>query len=291
MRRGERLKLLLIAAAALQVIATSARAQGEPYDPWERTNRGFFAVHMAIDHVLLAPLAHLFGVLPKPLRHAVRNVTRNLGEPVVFANDLLQGHAKTAVRTASRFAMNSTIGVAGLLDPAERAGIPHRDNDFGITLGKWGAQAGPYLFVPLVGPSDLRDGLGSAVNILLDPFTWTNYPHKHWVQLSIAVVKGIDRRYEADTDLKTVFDTSTDPYATIRSAYTQQRQALVRGGAGIGDLPDFDAPSDAAPPPPTNAPPTPELPPGGDTQPLTPHAAPPPEAPAGAPNPAGGSGP
>jgi phospholipid-binding lipoprotein MlaA len=117
--------------------------------------------------------------------------------------------------------------------------MPHHDNDFGTTLGRWGAQPGPYMFLPLVGPSDLRDSVGGVVNIFLNPFTWVKYDHRTVVTVITTVENGIDKRYEARQALDTVRDTSTDPYATLRSFYQQSREAAIHGPAAVS-LPDFE---------------------------------------------------
>jgi len=246
---GRRVQLLLVAAAALQVPARPALAQSEPGDPWEGANRRLYAVHMGLDRALLRPAALAFGKLPKPLRKGLGNAARNLGEPLVFVNDVLQGHVGTAASTAGRFTINSTVGVAGLVDVAKKGRIPHHDNDFGLTLGRWGVRPGPYLFIPLLGPSTVRDGFGSAADIGLNPFTYLKYEGKTAVSVTTIVVNGLDRRLAADQELNTVEETSTDPYATLRSYYLQSRQAATRKEADvIRDLPNFDTPAAPAPP-------------------------------------------
>jgi phospholipid-binding lipoprotein MlaA len=287
MSASGRSRVLLVIVAALQLTAEPCRAQGEPSDPWEKANRGLFAVHNALDRAILAPVAHLYGHLPRFLRLGVRNASRNLSEPLVFVNDVLQVHGKRAIRTFSRFTMNSTIGLGGLLDPANRAGLPHRDNDFGLTLGRWGVGPGPYLFIPLAGPSSVRDGIGAGVDIAIDPFSWLHYHNKTTVQVSTTLAGGINRRWDADRDLKTLFETSTDPYATIRSYYLQQRYSLIHGET-IGNLPDFDLPEGAPPPnesearplaPPAPNPPSPNAEPAAPVEPAPAPSAPAPAEP------------
>jgi len=271
MHRQGSLRLMLALAACAQLVAAPALAQAEPHDPFEKTNRGLFAFNQGLDRAILRPLALAYGTLPKPLRKGLRNITRNLTEPVVFANDMLQARPKKAARTVGRFTLNSTFGVAGLVDVAKHSGLPRRDNDFGLTLGRWGAGPGPYLFLPLLGPSSVRDGLGGAVDIALDPLTWARYRNKLAFQTTRTVTSGLNRRYEADRDIQAVYETSTDPYATIRSFYLQQRESLIRGSGDVGALPDFDAPAEPAaapdaaqplaPPPSPAAQPAPAAPP------------------------------
>jgi phospholipid-binding lipoprotein MlaA len=286
-----RLRLLIATAAVAQFAAGPVWAQRDPSDPWEHTNRGFYRLENVLDHTLLAPLALVYRVLPKFVRTALRHAANNIGEPVVAVNDVLQGHPGKAVRTTSRFVVNSTVGVAGVLDVGKRVGLPHHDNDFGLTLGRWGAKPGPYLFLPLFGPSTVRDAIGTGVNFALDPFTWVKFAHRGAITLGATVVSGIDRRAEATQDLATINATSTDPYASIRSYYLQDRAAQVRGpGSDIGDLPNFDAPDAGGaggaqtPPTPTAPLPTPSPAPDATTStPAPAPAEPPAQAPAAPP--------
>ncbi|MDB5447311.1 MAG: VacJ family lipoprotein [Phenylobacterium sp.] len=251
MRPGHpRVQLLLAATAAFQLAAGPCLARGAPGDPWERMNRGFFAIESGLDRTVVGPLAYVYSKLPKLLRKALRNFSRNLGEPVVFANDMLQGHVATAAGTVARFTLNSTAGIGGIADVAKKGGLPHHDNDFGMTLGRAGAHPGPYLFLPLFGPSTVRDVFGSAADIGLDPLTYARFRGRSAIQITTTVVDGIDRRVEAQQELMTVVQTSTDPYATIRSYYLQNREAQIRGkpADNIGELPSFDEPATPAAP-------------------------------------------
>jgi len=255
-----RFQLLLISACAVAASAGPCRAQVEPWDPWEPANRKFYALHQVIDRFVLSPVANAYGHLPKPLRRGLRNFARNLGEPAVAVNDLLQGRPKTAAGVVGRFTINSTVGVGGILDVAKRTGLPHHDNDFGTTLGRWGAQPGPYMFLPLLGPSDLRDTVGGAVNIFLSPFTWVQYDGRTTVAAVTTLENGIDKRYEARQALETVRETSTDPYATLRSFFQQSREAAIHGSNAV-TLPDFETPDMQSEPGPQAAPQNvPELP-------------------------------
>jgi phospholipid-binding lipoprotein MlaA len=224
-------------------------------------NRRFFALERTLDRNLFGPLARAYGTAPSPFRMALRNFSRNLGEPVVAANDVLQGRVGTAASTVGRFAINTLFGIGGLNDVATEGGIPYHNNDFGITLGRWGAGPGPYLFLPFVGPSDMRDGFGSLADIGLNPLTYGQYPGRVELGVSTTVIDGVDRRLVAMQDLKTIFETSVDPYATVRSYYLQNRQAEITGAAEIGPLPVFDETTPPPGPAPDVASPTPEAPP------------------------------
>ena len=124
----------------------------------------------AIDRAAIAPVIHAYvKVVPTPVRTGLDNAISNLAEPRTVANDILQGRFKPAGRATARFVINSTVGIAGLVDVAGKAGIERQEADFGQTLGRYGVKSGPYIFVPLAGPTSLRDGVGRLVDIFADP--------------------------------------------------------------------------------------------------------------------------
>ena len=214
-------------------------------DPYERWNRKSYAFSQAVDARFIRPGALLWKrYVPAGVREGLRNALSNLGEPVVFFNDVLQARADDASVSLKRFIVNSTVGAAGLADVAKAHGLPHHDNGFGITLGRYGAGPGPYIYVPVLGPNDGRDLFGSGVDTLLNPRTWIGYGARTATGVADTVVGGINLRADADNDLQTLKATSTDEYATLRSLFLQNRQAQVRGGAvDINALPDFDDPT------------------------------------------------
>lgn len=229
----------LLATASL---VTPACAQDAVYDPLEGTNRRLFAVHEAIDQAVLEPVARGYrAITPSPVRAGVTNFLRNLKSPVILVNDVLQGEAGRAGTTVARFGVNTTIGVLGLFDPATGMGLERHDEDFGQTLGVWGVDSGPYLFIPVLGPTNLRDGLGRIVDIAFDPFTHAEFDGDDTFRVTRTVVGGISTR---ESLLETVDDiraTSTDPYTTYRSSYDLLRESSIRNGpANVQDLPDFD---------------------------------------------------
>jgi phospholipid-binding lipoprotein MlaA len=283
MRRPNLVRSLLILGPSAAVLAAGtpcAAAAAEPSDPFEGMNRRFFAIETVLDRAVIGPVAYLISKTPKPIGKALRNFGRNLGEPVVAVNDVLQGHVGTAASTVGRFAINSIFGIAGLADPAKAGGIPHHDNDFGTTLGRWGVGPGPYLFLPLLGPSTLRDSVGDLGDIGLNPLTYVHYREKVVVGVTTSVIDGLGARADAEQDLATIFATSVDPYATLRSYYLQNRQAQITGKTEIGPLPEFDdtAPPSATPPDATTGP-QPEAP--APTTSAAPETAAPPQTPSG----------
>jgi len=191
------------------------------------------------------------AVVPKIIRGGIRHVFSNIGEPVVFVNDMLQLKPKRAVRTVARFAINTTIGVGGLVDVAkiDEFKLPHHSNGFGNTLGRYGVGPGPYLFLPFLGPTDFRD-LGAApvdgavLPVAIGfPFNRVEY------QIPQGVLVGLDLRAESDADLNALLGGAVDRYATLRSAFLQTRAAEVyalRHGDGASANPLDDPLADPA---------------------------------------------
>jgi phospholipid-binding lipoprotein MlaA len=213
-----------------------ARRHHAPGDPVEGLNRGLFSVHQFFDRIFFRPIAMAYkSIVPKFARTGVRHIISNLSEPVVFLNDILQLKPKRAVRTFGRFSINTVLGVGGIIDVAKGENLPHRSNGFGNTLGRYGVGPGPYLFIPLVGPTDLRDLIGGQADGAVlplavgDPFNRTAYI------VPTLALGGLDQRAESDADLKALLGGAADPYATLRSVYLQSRAAevsAVRHGDG-----------------------------------------------------------
>lgn len=212
-------------------------------DPLEGLNRKLFAFHQRVDHLFFRPIALLYKhVIPKPLRTAMRHILANLGEPLVFMNDVLQLKPKRAAQTLSRFVINSAVGVGGIFDVAKTADLPHHDNSLGDTFARYGIGPGPYLFVPFLGPTDLRDLFGGQVENVLyplvigDPFDRVDY------QISAGLIAGLDLRAESDADFKALLDGAADPYATLRSVYLQSRAAEIAEIKGKRPATELDDP-------------------------------------------------
>lgn len=212
------------------------------YDPWQPVNRGLFAFGMGLDRAVIGPIAHGYvRVTPQVLRDRVSNVVFNLGEPSTAMEDLLQGHTGRAGRAGLRFVVNTTVGVLGLFDVANHWGVPSHESDFGQTLGRYGAQTGPYIYVPVIGPANLRDGLGRVVDVVTDPIGFVTGPITSTSGAIRTGATGIDTRVGADAAFNALKD-ATDPYVTARSAYTQHRAAVIDRATGeTGALPDFEA--------------------------------------------------
>ncbi len=197
-------------------------------DPFEDVNRITFAVNQTLDGLILKPLAEIYiGIVPQWGRNRVNDALNNLGEPVNFANALLQWEIVRAVTSMLRFGFNSTIGLGGLFDVAEGIGLSYASEDFGQTLGVWGVGEGPYLVLPFFGPSNPRDAVGMGVDWLLDPFSRALRDHENYQRM---IARGIDRRSAHLKDLKTLQETSVDFYAAMRELYRQHRTNEIRNG-------------------------------------------------------------
>ncbi|WP_193367670.1 MlaA family lipoprotein [Pelagibius marinus] len=214
-------------------------------DPLEVPNRMFFAFNEAIDFMVIRPVAVTYRfIVPTGVRNSVRNFLRNLRTPVTLANDLLQGDLERAEATFARFLINSTIGLLGLFDIAADSGYPYHDEDFGQTLGTYGAGEGFYLVLPILGPSSLRDGTGRIVDIFLDPLT---YLAPREFGLGRAVATGVDFRARNIEELDALEADSLDFYARIRSLYRQNRVNEINNGAPTGEVPNFSEVPPVAP--------------------------------------------
>lgn len=198
-------------------------------DPLEPTNRVFYAVNNGLDTVILRPLAQGYRyAVPAPVRNGIHNVLSNLGTPVQLSNDIMEGKPRRAGDTTMRFLINTTVGVLGIFDFASGWGYPNHDSDFGMTLANWGVPEGPFLFLPVLGPSDPRDAVGFGVDIVQDPFTWVGQgavvTALGWSRFSLSAV---DARERVLGSLDQIKKTALDPYATFRSLYRQHRRAQI----------------------------------------------------------------
>lgn len=195
-------------------------------DPWEDFNRGVHGVNTGIDNAVLKPLAKGYqAVTPEIVDKGISNFFGNLGDVGNMINNALQFKGEEAISDMARVIFNSTFGLAGFLDVASEMGIPKHDEDFGQTLASWGVESGPYLELPLLGPSTLRDAPGRIVDFALNPVSYLNYSEP------LSAVSLVDTRADLlDTEkvLKSV--SSVDRYATVRDAWLQRREFLVNDG-------------------------------------------------------------
>ncbi len=230
--------------------ATYASVSPSAGDPWRGLNRASFAISMGLDKIVIGPVTHLYmAVVPGPVRDRVSAAVYNLGEPNTAMNLALQGHGKAAARSGTRFVVNSTVGVLGLFDVAAKTGLKRREADFGQTFGRYGAGPGPYVYVPVMGPTNLRDGTGRVLDIVTDPlgFAFGGLESRFGrARLGVTI---LDTRAVYDSAFVALDDT-IDPYAATRSASEQRRAAFVREATGeVQALPDFDDAETSSPRP------------------------------------------
>ena len=227
-------RLAAIALAGCSVLAgcaTLPSGKPDPSDRFERVNRTIFKFNTAIDHAVLRPIARTYvRVTPRPVRIGINNFVTNLGYPVTLVNSFLQGRLNDGMTDTARLLVNSTIGIGGIFDPASGMGLERHEQDFGLTLGHWGVHSGPYLMLPLLGPSTVRDGVGLVPDYLLlhEIETVKLFKYNPYVEWSLFSITIINRRAQL-LDEDPILDRSYDPYAFLRGAYLQRREYLIHG--------------------------------------------------------------
>jgi len=240
--------LFLCSGLALNACATTTD-QDDVNDPFESVNRTFFDFDLFLDRIAIKPLAQGYvAVVPDPGRHAVRHVLDNMNEPIVFANNVLQGEFGRAHTTVARFLMNSIFGIGGIFDWASGAGLEKQSGDFGQTLYVWGVADGPYLFLPILGPSNPRDALGYGVDSVADPVGYAFWyaGGLRWADLTRFGVDAIDERSQQLDTLDELQKTAIDFYAQVRSLSRQHRAIELRHGEPV-PLPKFESLYDDGP--------------------------------------------
>ncbi len=231
------MKSLMVLVAGLMVAGCASLPSGkpDPRDPWERFNRASFKVNDALDRAVLRPTARAYvKVMPRVVRTGISNVFENLETVTTLVNDALQGKMGAVGQDSARLLLNTTLGLGGLFDPATAAGIDKNDEDFGQTLGAWGVRSGPYVMLPLLGPSTVRDTAGRVPDRFTDP---THYLEDDSTRFAITAVEVVDLRaglLEYDDDLAQSFDR----YAFVRNVWMQRREYQVKDG-NVED-PTFD---------------------------------------------------
>jgi phospholipid-binding lipoprotein MlaA len=228
-RSAGRFALALLCIAVLGGCVTVPVRQRDPHDPWQGMNRAMWKFDIGLVHKVAMPVDRTYKrVTPHFARVGLGNFFDNAEYPIVFVNDFLQAKLKTGLKDFGRFLMNSTVGIAGFLDPASRSGLAKNTNDFGRTLGTWGVPPGPYLVVPFLGPSDVRDLLGRAPDWYLSPDTYIN---DVWIYLGVDTVYLIDLNHRSVIPAYDLLESQHpfDPYAFARNAYLQRRLFLIHG--------------------------------------------------------------
>ena len=240
----KRYAALAALSASLMVSACSTSKDPEALaqnDPYEATNRDVFDFDIKLDKAVLLPAAKFYrSAVPEVARDGIHNAVANLNAPVLFANDVFQLDGDKAANTLGRFMLNSTVGMAGLVDVAAKAGMPAHTNDFGITLGKAGASEGSYLVLPFVGPKPPRDLVGAGADIAFDPLTYMTWNNSTLYMIIRGGLGVLDERAANIDVVQQIERSSIDFYATTRSLYRQNRAAQINGGkAPDENLPNF----------------------------------------------------
>lgn len=197
----------------------------EVSDPLETVNRGVFWFNEQADRFVIKPVAKGYDwLLPKPVKRGVSNVFDNLFTPVVAVSDLMQGNFQESAEDVGRFVVNSTVGVVGIFDVATGWGLEKRREDIGQAFGAWGIGSGPYLVLPILGPSNVRDGVGLVGNYFLSPQNYIEDDETRW---GVVLLGGIDTRYRLLDASAVLEQAALDRYAFVRSSYAQHRQNLI----------------------------------------------------------------
>lgn len=219
--------------------ASPAAAEADPdNDPAEPVNRAIFKANVAVDHAVVRPVAQGYvDHVPDVVRQGVHNVVQNLKEPAITVNDLLQGKVGKAWQSVQRLAVNTTLGGAGVVDVAKKLGLPPHSADFGETLAVWGVKEGPFVELPLLGPSNARDAVGTVVDMAMNPLTYVGGPPATYASVATGGAGAIDVRSQHLKDLDDLERNSLDYYAELRSVYRQHRAAEIAAAKASQEAP------------------------------------------------------
>jgi phospholipid-binding lipoprotein MlaA len=246
-RRPAPLALIALGACLLGGCATLPAGKPDPRDRFESFNRSVYRFNTALDHAVLRPAARGYvAVTPAPVRRSVGNFFSNLAYPTTVVNDFLQAKFHDGMSDTARFLVNSIFGIGGLFDVATPAGLDRHDEDFGQTLGKWGVPSGPYLMLPFLGPSTVRDAPSRLVDEYTTPRAYIRGPYLRWGLFALDKVNLRAQLLPTDA----VIDKAFDPYAFVRNAWLQHREFEVRDG----DVPPEDLDTDDSAPSPEKKP-------------------------------------
>jgi phospholipid-binding lipoprotein MlaA len=226
--RGVLHAMLAAAFVFLAGCATVDPDFADPRDPYEGFNRAMYSFNDTLDRAVIKPLAQGYNaIVPSPVNKGVTNFFNNLADVTSAINNLLQFKVGRAFSDLGRIAVNTTIGIGGLFDVASNMNLPRYGEDFGQTLGTWGAASGPYIVLPIIGPSSGRDAVGVVVDWFTDPVTYIEDDTVRW---SLRGLDLVDRRADLLNASRVVDQAALDPYAFVRDAYLQRRRSEVHDG-------------------------------------------------------------
>ncbi len=237
-RWGLVVSLIFLTAACA---SNSANVETGVNDPYEEMNRKIFEFNRSFDRQILRPISTAYKfIMPKPAQDGVSNAMRNLREPWVFVNDILQLKFKRALTTLTRFTLNTTVGLAGLFRVSDGMGVPYHSEDLGQTLAVWGIEESPYFVIPFVGPSTNRDFVGFAGYFFLDPVNIAlNNENEGGLALLRAGVDALDARVRLHDAIDELYK-EDDPYVVMRSLYFQTRRYEIYDGNPPADEAEED---------------------------------------------------
>lgn len=227
---------------ALALTAGGCATNGDPRDPLEPMNRAIYHFNDGVDNLLIKPAAELYTgrMIPEFVRTGLRNFFDNINDVIVAVNDLLQGKFAAAGNDVGRIVINSTAGILGIRDVATDAGLPKNNEDFGQTLGVWGFGDGPYIVLPILGPSSVRDTVGWVGDIYTWPITYVK-PNR--TRNTLAAVRFVGIRADLLPASTVLQAAALDPYVFVRDAYLQRRRNLVYDGRPPPDEQDLEPPA------------------------------------------------
>ena len=237
------LKMLITTVVFVLLTTTNTKAADECF---EKTSRAIFKFNMALDDIVLEPLAKGYNKLPSPVKTGTNNFTSNIGNLLSIPNNVLQGNIKQLGHSVGSFAINTTVGILGFLNPAEKLGLKPHKEDVGQTLGSYGIGAGCYFVLPILGPTTVRDSVGLIADTFLDPFAHVTIRENEILStsgnsLDYYSVKGagaVDFRANNDKNLENLEKNSIDLYSSLKSIYLQDRENKIENS--VKDRDDWE---------------------------------------------------
>lgn len=247
-----RLRAVVLCGAVSVLLLGGCASTGNPRDPLEPINRAVYTFNDGVDHLLIKPAAEFYRfAVPEFMRTGVSNFFSNINDVIVALNSLLQGKLTQAGSDVARLIVNSTVGVLGLFDVATEIGLEKHNEDFGQTLGYWGIGDGPYLVLPFLGPSSVRDAVGWVGDFYTWPITYVEPDRDRNILIAVRFVTARADLLEASRILETA---ALDPYEFVRDAFLQRRRNLVYDGKPPPDEDDFEDEAKPKPSAPESAP-------------------------------------